>query len=661
MANYTVDTDGTSGDYSSLSACVNAIEAAGTMTENHTVTCYASTSVNDSTPVVFDGLNTGGYRLTITSGDSNYKLRCDTSTAPPLEVDLGFGDEGNITLEALNIVAYGHDGNYQNALTLGSSRSGEVRVIGCTIESESHSNREEVVYFGFDSDTYGSSIVFVNNLVISRSSSTSSVSRVFELNFTPDVYIYNNTIIGDSTGTPAIYYSGSTEDDNSVWYNNLISDCSAPYDGLSPGTADYNVTDGAWDLGGTNDLQSRTFTFVGGGDYHLDSSDTGAMDNGTDLSSDSNYSFSDDIDGDTRSDWDCGADEYSSGTSTTELTVSALSHARGVDSFVIGQFFNLLIEALTHSQGADTVTASQLHNLLASALAHDHSLDSLAPGQLHNLLVGALDHGRSIDDVGLSAFYNLLIEDIASAQALDGVSIGQHHILFLESALLSHQLDGISTSEAGTIALVMAALEHAHSLDSLTVSQLHALVINELIHSQEIDTIDLGAIGVIALAMEALSHAQALDGLGITQGHALELAGLVSGQSIDSFELGQLHALAAAGLLSGHSLDEISLASLAALSIQALSHAQALDGVTVTQFHAVVVDSLGHSQTIDGLSLSQLHELIIESLASDTNIDTISILGSVGQAVGDVSLFLDIKKSSVQLSVKNCESRLEIV
>lgn len=45
--------------------------------------------------------------------------------------------------------------------------------------------------------------------------------------------------------------------------------------------------------------------------YHLSSSDTGAMDDGTDLSSDGVFIFTDDIDGDTRSgSWDIGCDEY---------------------------------------------------------------------------------------------------------------------------------------------------------------------------------------------------------------------------------------------------------------------------------------------------------------------------------------------------------------
>ena len=61
---------------------------------------------------------------------------------------------------------------------------------------------------------------------------------------------------------------------------------------------------------------SQTFSFVNesGDDFHLTSSDTGARNWGTDLSSDTYLPFSVDIDGQTRptgaNTWDIGADEY---------------------------------------------------------------------------------------------------------------------------------------------------------------------------------------------------------------------------------------------------------------------------------------------------------------------------------------------------------------
>lgn len=95
--------------------------------------------------------------------------------------------------------------------------------------------------------------------------------------------------------------------------------------GLAAAGTDYNATTGTSlgytvDGGGnTHDRVSQTFAFVsttsGSEDYHLSSTDTGALNFGVDLSADPNLAFNDDIDGQIRSGvWDIGADEYGAGS-----------------------------------------------------------------------------------------------------------------------------------------------------------------------------------------------------------------------------------------------------------------------------------------------------------------------------------------------------------
>ena len=59
----------------------------------------------------------------------------------------------------------------------------------------------------------------------------------------------------------------------------------------------------------TNATSGVTFAADG---YHLDSTDTVAINNGTDLSADDVFAFDDDIDRGIRSDWDIGCDEFGS-------------------------------------------------------------------------------------------------------------------------------------------------------------------------------------------------------------------------------------------------------------------------------------------------------------------------------------------------------------
>lgn len=76
--------------------------------------------------------------------------------------------------------------------------------------------------------------------------------------------------------------------------------------------AEGNTTNwfGTWTKTTCTDEDGVVFVNTATDDYHLDSTDTAAKDQGTDLSADATYAFDDDIDGDTRSgSWDIGFDE----------------------------------------------------------------------------------------------------------------------------------------------------------------------------------------------------------------------------------------------------------------------------------------------------------------------------------------------------------------
>lgn len=114
-------------------------------------------------------------------------------------------------------------------------------------------------------------------------------------NFTGSIKAYNCTFINNTR----VYYSDTVTAKNSGQYNSTNSSNA------------YSET--------TCSSSSPTFVNVGGGDYHLDSSDTAWKDNGTDLSGESFPiigSLTQDIDGTTRSGtWDIGADEYAAANS----------------------------------------------------------------------------------------------------------------------------------------------------------------------------------------------------------------------------------------------------------------------------------------------------------------------------------------------------------
>lgn len=84
------------------------------------------------------------------------------------------------------------------------------------------------------------------------------------------------------------------------------------FDGTWDAASDYNASSDTT-APGSNSRISQTFTFVNAGndDYHLDENDAGALGYGTDLSSDADYAFDDDIDWDVRpATWDIGFDQF---------------------------------------------------------------------------------------------------------------------------------------------------------------------------------------------------------------------------------------------------------------------------------------------------------------------------------------------------------------
>ncbi|MBW2623131.1 MAG: hypothetical protein JRD68_09520, partial [Deltaproteobacteria bacterium] len=119
-------------------------------------------------------------------------------------------------------------------------------------------------------------------------------------------YGYNNTVYG-CAGT------GITGDAGSRWINCLSYNNGTDFGGTSHGDSNYNFSKddsapGANSIHGDTDGKTPDFVNTGADDFHLQST-SDAIGAGTDLSG----TFTDDIDGDTRSAWDIGADEYVGG------------------------------------------------------------------------------------------------------------------------------------------------------------------------------------------------------------------------------------------------------------------------------------------------------------------------------------------------------------
>ena len=120
-----------------------------------------------------------------------------------------------------------------------------------------------------------------------------------------NIYIYNSTVV--ECNQIGIYMTSQTGYTTTTYLkNSIIQSNGTNLYANGAGTETWSQT--------TNATSGVTFAADG---YHLDSTDTVAINNGTDLSADDVFAFDDDIDRGIRSDWDIGCDEFGSEESET--------------------------------------------------------------------------------------------------------------------------------------------------------------------------------------------------------------------------------------------------------------------------------------------------------------------------------------------------------
>ncbi len=149
--------------------------------------------------------------------------------------------------------------------------------------------------------------------------------------------IYNNTLVDNFEGI-------DVDAGTVVAKNNLVTgsgDANAYIGTFAVGT-NYNATNGTDAVGqGANNRISQTFTFLneGSDNFHLAAGDTGAKNQGTDLSGD----FTDDIDSTTRSGtWDIGADDD---PPVSGPVISSLTVAPSAGILKVGSTITMTIDA----------------------------------------------------------------------------------------------------------------------------------------------------------------------------------------------------------------------------------------------------------------------------------------------------------------------------
>lgn len=333
-------TNGTAGAtraYATLAAAISA-EATNLVTADVVLRIYCAGTTADSFDGDFTGYTTDAtryVRIIGNTGDAagaHAGIWSNSYFHLSYTKDTGFtprsysGSRFDLRLENLQMENTGGDGERRNGINLTNyTGDGTLYVINTLIRYNPSGGATTSDNHGFraNASTGAIKLYLINNVIYGF--------REAGLFWDPknsgeQLVLYNNTIAGnnlDGTDGVEVYIDvTNTGGEILIMKNNILSKVTisgtpATYTHSNNGTTDTSSPDNTYD--------SQTYSFVNTtlatADYHLQSSDTGAKDKGTDLSADGTYAFSDDFERVTRSGtWDQGADEYAS-SSINLLTI----------------------------------------------------------------------------------------------------------------------------------------------------------------------------------------------------------------------------------------------------------------------------------------------------------------------------------------------------
>jgi hypothetical protein len=272
----------------------------------------ADTSGVDSTGITSDATR---YLHIYTSGDARHGGVYSTGKYMVSVAGVAvLNGTGFVRLDGLQLVSSGGH-VIDNGAGLTTS---DIRISNCIIRSTDNSG----IY-----DAGNSTLVTISNCVIYDTAT--GIRGVFFGNGSSALSnVFNCTFVGYDTA--AVHRSSGTV----TLTNNLFSDNGVDVLGTVSDTycaTTNNNTKGLSALG-TGNRFSQTFTFVSAADFHLQSTDAGAIGYGLDLS----VTFTTDIDGDTRptgaGTWDIGADEYVSAVVAPTVTTTAITSILGTSA-----------------------------------------------------------------------------------------------------------------------------------------------------------------------------------------------------------------------------------------------------------------------------------------------------------------------------------------
>jgi len=291
--------------------------------------------------------------------------------------------------------------------------------------------------------------------------------------------LYNNTVMNcDQVG---INFVGSA---TLYLKNNICNGNSTDYtlSNLASLTSNNNISEDSSSPDASYRNLAVTFVNEGSYDFHLDSSDTSAIDAGANLSADGQLSFSDDIDGEIRSGtWDIGADELPSGGVTKTVSDTAggsdaisqlavgltmADSGSGSDGFAgmaadlslsdAGSGSDVIAQLLASLAVLDTGHGDDSQNITVSFTVVDTGTGSDLVNVITDIIKTVTDTGSGIENVQVSPY--LAVSDTAQGTEIVGLNV-----------LLSIADTGAGSDALSSIQTVLSVADAGSGQDAVPV------------------------------------------------------------------------------------------------------------------------------------------------------------------------------------------------
>jgi hypothetical protein len=302
------------GDYTSLSAAEAGEDDLGDLVSRDEWMHFSCYAMEDTTAVTIDGWTTDSTRYILIDTPTSDRHGGKWSTN---KYRIVYSSRYNavINIKEQYVDIYGLQISGRIGIAFDGGTDKYVSSIGCCIiKGENVDSDYEIGVLLQPSGFSADSVIKIFNCIIydfggttyNRSYSCGIRNAIDSSNLS--LHVYNCTIHNCSIGIR------KSIGDYGYFKNVLTQSC---YDGFYTswnwelGEYSNNLSDISDDAPGTNSRSSQDVTFVdeSGDDFHLASTDAGALNYG--VSDPGSGLFSDDIDGETRSGtWDIGADEY---------------------------------------------------------------------------------------------------------------------------------------------------------------------------------------------------------------------------------------------------------------------------------------------------------------------------------------------------------------